>query len=150
MRCRWAVWQNARLIHFFSLTLSVVDRNIHGTTKLVSYFAVLNYCLLSRTEKEMVCWLLLFILDSFALISKIIFLYVQSLCINTIKSWVTILGTFIDFIKGTLDSSAIITSFEIYQKAWFMCRVVRLLVEPIAFLTFLLPSPSPSPSPSPL
>ena len=40
---------------FFSLTLSVVDRNIHGTTKLVSYFAVLNYCLLSRTEKEMVC-----------------------------------------------------------------------------------------------
>lgn len=29
------------------------DRNIHGTTKLVSYFAVLNYCLVSRTEKEM-------------------------------------------------------------------------------------------------
>lgn len=145
MRCRWAVCQNLRLIHFFSLSLSfiVVDRNIHGTTKLVSYFAVLNYCLLSRTEKEMVCWLLLFILDSFALISKIIFLYVQSLCINTIKSWVTILGTFIDFIKGTLDSSAIITSFEIYQKAWFTCRVVRLLVEPIAFLTFLWPSPSP-------
>ncbi|KAJ7390778.1 Ubiquitin carboxyl-terminal hydrolase 34 [Desmophyllum pertusum] len=28
------------------------DRNIHGTTKLVSYFAVLNYCLVSRTEKE--------------------------------------------------------------------------------------------------
>ena len=41
----------------------------------------------------------------------------MSLCIKTIKSWVTILGTFIDFIKGTLDSSAIITSFEIYQKA---------------------------------
>ena len=57
MRCRWAVCQNLRLIHFFSLSLSfiVVDRNIHGTTKLVSYFAVLNYCLLSRTEKEMVC-----------------------------------------------------------------------------------------------
>ena len=78
MRCRWAVCQNLRLIHFFSLSLSfiVVDRNIHGTTKLVSYFAVLNYCLLSRTEKEMVCSLLLFILDNFALISKIIFLYV--------------------------------------------------------------------------
>ncbi|XP_027055599.1 ubiquitin carboxyl-terminal hydrolase 34-like [Pocillopora damicornis] len=30
-----------------------VDRNIHGTTKLVSYFAVLNYCLVSKTEKEM-------------------------------------------------------------------------------------------------
>lgn len=29
------------------------DRNIHGTTKLVSYFAVLNYCLVSQTEKEM-------------------------------------------------------------------------------------------------
>ncbi|CAH3140586.1 unnamed protein product [Pocillopora meandrina] len=29
------------------------DRNIHGTTKLVSYFAVLNYCLASKTEKEM-------------------------------------------------------------------------------------------------
>ena len=55
MRDRWAVCQNVRLIHFSSLTLSVVDRNIHGTTKLVSYFAVLNYCLLSRTEKEMVC-----------------------------------------------------------------------------------------------
>ena len=55
MRDRWAGCQNVRLIHFFFLTLSVVDRNIHGTTKLVSYFAVLNYCLLSRTEKEMVC-----------------------------------------------------------------------------------------------
>ena len=32
----------------------VLDRNIHGTTKLVSYFAVLNYCLVSQTEKEMV------------------------------------------------------------------------------------------------
>ena len=30
------------------------DRSIHGTTKLVSYFAVLNYCLVSQTEKEMV------------------------------------------------------------------------------------------------
>lgn len=75
MRDRWAVCQNVRLIHFSSLTLSVVDRNIHGTTKLVSYFAVLNYCLLSRTEKEMVCSLLLFILESFAIITKIIFLY---------------------------------------------------------------------------
>ncbi|XP_077867964.1 ubiquitin carboxyl-terminal hydrolase 34-like [Saccoglossus kowalevskii] len=30
-----------------------VDSNVHGTGKLVSYFALLSYCLLSRTEKLM-------------------------------------------------------------------------------------------------
>jgi len=27
---------------------------VHGTTKLVPYFTVMNYCLISRTEKLMV------------------------------------------------------------------------------------------------
>lgn len=42
------------IVIFRGSVLFLLDRNIHGTTKLVSYFAVLNYCLVSRTEKEMV------------------------------------------------------------------------------------------------
>ena len=30
------------------------DVQVHGTTKLVPYFTVMNYCLVSRTEKLMV------------------------------------------------------------------------------------------------
>lgn len=41
------------LLNLLSKTRKYCDRNIHGTTKLVSYFAVLNYCLVSGTEKEM-------------------------------------------------------------------------------------------------
>ena len=39
---------------FLITNLFCLDRSLHGTTKLVSYFAVLNYCLISRQEKEMV------------------------------------------------------------------------------------------------
>ncbi|KAL9953976.1 hypothetical protein ACROYT_G041461 [Oculina patagonica] len=40
------------LLNLLPVARKYCDRNIHGTTKLVSYFAVLNYCLVSRTEKE--------------------------------------------------------------------------------------------------
>ena len=42
------------LLSYETFVLFSLDRSIHGTTKLVSYFAVLNYCLVSQTEKEMV------------------------------------------------------------------------------------------------
>lgn len=36
------------------IVIEFTDRTMQGTTKLVSYFAVMNYFLVSRTEKEMV------------------------------------------------------------------------------------------------
>lgn len=46
---------DARLIHLFvNDSFAFLDRTLHGTTKLTSYFAVLNYCLVSSKEKEMV------------------------------------------------------------------------------------------------
>jgi len=32
----------------------MTDVQVHGTTKLVPYFTVMNYCLVSKTEKLMV------------------------------------------------------------------------------------------------
>jgi len=39
----------------FVIDAPCTDVQVHGTTKLVPYFTVLNYCLVSRTEKLMVC-----------------------------------------------------------------------------------------------
>lgn len=45
------------LILFISLNNEccfIADAQSHGTTKLISYFAVLTFCLISKTEKLMV------------------------------------------------------------------------------------------------
>ncbi|KAI0239771.1 Ubiquitin carboxyl-terminal hydrolase 34 [Lamellibrachia satsuma] len=43
----------SHLLRLLARARQYVDASTHGTTKLVPYFAVMNYCLLSRTEKQM-------------------------------------------------------------------------------------------------
>ena len=61
MRCTWYsylfhinwLYCNS-LIKFCVICNRSTDVQVHGTTKLVPYFTVMNYCLISRTEKLMV------------------------------------------------------------------------------------------------
>ena len=41
------------MVQSYALLISPTDASLHGTVKLVSYFNVMSYCLVSRHEKLM-------------------------------------------------------------------------------------------------
>jgi len=56
-----------------------VDPQTHGTTKLICYFSVMQYCLVSKTEKLMVSYSVivekLILMDSVHLLFYLMFVY---------------------------------------------------------------------------